>query len=132
MKVKAFILAVSAALLMIFVFGHGAVSQNAVNNESASNLFEKAGDTFSIVLDSNRTTGYKWDLVSISNRKIILYVRNEYKPVKTALIGAGGMEYWHFKAIKPGKAVVTMKYSRPWEKNKKPAIIRKFVIDIRK
>lgn len=130
MRTNIYIMVISTALLMVCFFGQGSMSQSVNYNESPSNILEKAGDVFSIALDSNRTTGYKWDLVSISDRKIVAYIRNEYKPVKTALIGSGGMEYWYFKAIKPGKAIITMKYSRPWEKNKKPAIIRKFVIEI--
>jgi predicted secreted protein len=29
-------------------------------------------------------------------------------------VGAGGKEFWNFKALKKGTSVLSMEYSRPW------------------
>ena len=41
-----------------------------------------------------------------------------YKLAKEAeheIVGAGGVDYFRFKALKAGEAEITMVYKRPWE-----------------
>ncbi len=77
----------------------------------------KAGREFSIKLQSNPTTGYKWRLTRPPDGKVLLLVRSEYeRPENAALAGSGGIEIWTFRALSPGKTSVTFQYIRPWEK----------------
>ncbi|MBI2907706.1 MAG: protease inhibitor I42 family protein [Chloroflexi bacterium] len=74
-----------------------------------------------VVLDSNVTTGFKWELTSISDSKVVEKVSNTYETLKQKrkegeppLPGAGGTEFWSFKALKKGTANISMEYSQPW------------------
>jgi len=75
------------------------------------------GQTYSMNLDSNPTTGYAWKLASPTNQVFTL-VTNYYEPRKNGkrLVGSGGVEHWTFKAIQKGRAELVLEYARPWEK----------------
>ena len=70
---------------------------------------------FIIALDSNPTTGYDWE--ESHDDSLLSLVDDEYKPDEKAagLVGAGGTQYFRFKAIKTGQTEITLVYRRPWE-----------------
>lgn len=70
---------------------------------------------FVIALDSNPTTGYDWEESHDGN--LLNLVDDEYKPDEKAagLVGAGGTQYFRFKAIKTVQTEITLVYKRPWE-----------------
>ncbi|MFC2025322.1 protease inhibitor I42 family protein [Chloroflexota bacterium] len=74
-----------------------------------------ANQEFIIALDSNPTTGYKWE-VSYDEGMLSL-VEEKYSPDAKAkgLVGAGGTQYFQFKALKTGKTEITLVYKRSWE-----------------
>jgi predicted secreted protein len=75
-----------------------------------------SGQLFTIVLDSNRTTGYQWQLANPVDPSILQKVNNIYKAPETNQAGAAGKEVWTFKAVGKGKTTVEFHYVRPWEK----------------
>jgi inhibitor of cysteine peptidase len=97
-----------------------------------------AGKEFSISLDSNRTTGYGWQLAKPVDEKVVKAVRNIYQEAAPAAkdgaprVGAGGKEVWTFKAVKPGKTAIEFKYVRPWEKDTPPVKTAKFQVEVTK
>lgn len=70
---------------------------------------------FIIALDSNPTTGYDWE--ESHDDSLLKLVVDEYKPDEKAegLVGAGGTQYFRFKALKAGQTEITLVYKRPWE-----------------
>ena len=86
---------------------------------------------FVIGLGSNPTTGYRWQ-ASYDDTAVAL-VESEYQQGKTAkegVVGAGGVEYFKFKALKKGQTEITLDYLRSWEKGS--SIEQKvFTIDIK-
>lgn len=75
---------------------------------------------FILKLKSNPTTGYSWSLKNY-NKNLIKPVTHYYKHPDTSLMGAGGFEFWTFKALapafqKPQELTISMIYIRPWEK----------------
>ncbi len=78
------------------------------------------GQEFAIELESNKTTGYQWQLAQPLSNSIIELLCDEYQVSKTGLIGAGGKEIWTFKSISSGETIISMKYIRPWEKDVPP------------
>ena len=70
---------------------------------------------FVIALGSNPTTGYDWE-VSL-DETILELVEKTYKPEKTEqnVVGAGGVDYFRFKALKAGETEITIVYKRSWE-----------------
>lgn len=92
----------------------------------------KVGDDFIIALKANRTTGYEWQIDKPLDGNKIKYKKFSYAPDETGLVGSGGMEEWRFEAVGAGRARVSFKYVRPWEKDVKPADKRSFGVDIKK
>ena len=91
----------------------------------------KAGEEFTITLESNPTTGYSWQLAEPLNEKIVKLVGSDHVPSRTDLVGAGGQENWTFRAVNKGSAKIALKYARPWEKDKPPAEKKTFLIKVR-
>ncbi len=93
------------------------------------------GGILQVGLNSNPTTGFKWELVQISDTAVLEKTGNIFETpmIKQQegappIVGAGGKEIWSFKALKPGTAVISMEYSRPWEGGEKG--INKFSLKV--
>ena len=79
------------------------------------------GKTFTLSLDSNPTTGYRWQLAKPLDEQHVKLITNEYQRPATRLMGAGGKETWTFKALTEGNTEIHLKYVRPWQTNSAPA-----------
>jgi inhibitor of cysteine peptidase len=79
-----------------------------------------AGSEFTLTLESNRTTGYQWQLAKSPDENVVQLVGNRYEVPDTRLIGAGGREVWTFKAVGKGNTEIHLKYVRPWETDVPP------------
>ena len=83
---------------------------------------------FAIALDSNPTTGYSWNvsydasLLSLEKEK---YQPSEKEP---GLVGAGGTQYYQFKALKAGSTEINLTYLRSWEEE--PIDQKVFTVEI--
>ncbi len=80
-----------------------------------------AGDTFTVTLCSNATTGFQWsESAQISDQTVVQQTGHEFvSPEKTGVVGAPGNEVWNFKALKKGTSTITLDYGRPWEGGEK-------------
>lgn len=74
------------------------------------------GQPFSISLDSNPTTGYRWGLAQPLDETILHLVHSAYQRGRPGLIGAGGTETWTFLPVCQGATTIAMEYRRPWER----------------
>ena len=85
---------------------------------------------FVIALGSNPTTGYSWQ--ESHDNTILELVEKTYKEeAKQGLVGAGGVEYFRFKALKTGKTEITLVYKRPWEEPTPQDVTKVFTINIK-
>ncbi|MFC2056555.1 protease inhibitor I42 family protein [Chloroflexota bacterium] len=76
----------------------------------------ETGDTLTITLCSNPTTGFQWsELANIIDKDILEQVKHEYTPPKSDIPGTSGKETWTFKGLKKGMTAITTEYSQPWE-----------------
>lgn len=75
----------------------------------------EVGETFTISLKSNPTTGYMWQPGFDS--EFLELVDSKFVPDATdpPLVGAGGIETFEFLALKQGQTRVKMIYKRAWE-----------------
>jgi predicted secreted protein len=89
-----------------------------------------SGQQFTIVLDSNRTTGYQWQLAHPVDEKILKQVSNSYEAPSNAMPGAGGKEFWIFQAVGKGKTTIDFEYVRPWEKTTPRATSTSFQVEV--
>ncbi len=107
------------------------VASNILEFSNPSLEIEVApGQHFTLVLDSNVTTGYHWEMISPKESTIIRLVRNKYRKSQTGLIGAGGKEVWLFEATGKGKTAINFRYIRPWEKDVPPAKVVTFKVNV--
>jgi inhibitor of cysteine peptidase len=95
-----------------------------------SPIHARAGEIFSITLDSNPTTGYQWKLANPLDEKALKLISSEYRMPETQMVGTGGKEAWTFKALSMGQATISFEYVRPWEKDREPAKKAIFKINI--
>ena len=71
---------------------------------------------FVIALDANPTTGYDWQ--ESHDEAMLELTEKTYELGKTAkqgMVGAGGVDYFTFKALKAGETKITIVYKRVWE-----------------
>ncbi len=80
-------------------------------------LTVESGSTWTIVLPSNRTTGYSWKLASLPNSASVESVSHKYEAGTGGMPGAGGDEHWTFHAVRQGESTLNFTYARPWEEN---------------
>ena len=85
----------------------------------------KAGEVFTVVLDSNATTGFTWtEQALISDGNILSQTGHEYVAPKSndadaPVAGMSGIEEWWFTAGQAGITTATMSYDRPWDGGEK-------------
>lgn len=81
--------------------------------DNSDNLEVKVGEEFTIKLESNPTTGYKWQ--PLFDNSILTFISSNFIPA-TKMFGAAGMQRFNFKATKAGRTSIELFYKRPWEK----------------
>jgi inhibitor of cysteine peptidase len=74
------------------------------------------GNTFTVALDANATTGYNWRQI-IKDTNVVAYVDNAYMATAAnpQVVGGGGTDTFTFKAVGKGTTIITLVYARPWE-----------------
>jgi predicted secreted protein len=108
-------------VIMIILCCSGmAVAGHEEYSDPAKPLKLTIGQECTIMLKSNRTTGYQWQLAEALNEGIIKLIITDYKRPEENLIGTGGKEIWILKAVGKGNTTITMVYVRPWEKETAP------------
>ncbi len=77
------------------------------------------GDTLTVKLKSNVTTGYSWSPAALPASLEQLENKNELG--KSGKVGEAGFQTFSFKAAESGEAQILMRYFRPFEKDKPAA-----------
>jgi len=92
-----------------------AVSEYLVSD---THIEVEKGQKFTIILESNPTTGFGWQLAKPLDESIVKFIDSEFRTLATKFPpppGTGGIEIWTFEAIGVGTTEVFMEYLRPWE-----------------
>jgi inhibitor of cysteine peptidase len=86
----------------------------AAYNQSDKNktVNAKTGETFTVTLDDNPSTGYAWN-VSVTSGLTI--VNDTYLPANTTLVGVPGLHVWRITANGTGNQSFGGIYRRPQE-----------------
>ncbi|HNZ83884.1 MAG TPA: protease inhibitor I42 family protein [Candidatus Pacearchaeota archaeon] len=102
-------------------------SGSSVDSQDSSEFMEVSqGNTFSVSLDSNPSTGYSWQ--AKYDQEYFELVEQKFE-TSSDLIGAGGKEIFIFKALKLGEKFIDFDYLRTWEKdNVEKSIVYKILI----
>ena len=110
---KFWVLAMTSIVAVSLLAGCGGGVQTYIDVEKT--ISTCVNQEFVIALDSNPTTGYGWE--ESHDENMLSLVEEEYEPDEKAegLVGAGGTQYFRFKALKSGKTEITVTYKRVWE-----------------
>lgn len=112
---KRLLITVAVALVATSLMA-GCVGEVKTYDDSGRPIDIGLNRQFVIVLGSNPTTGYSWQLTH--DESMLKLVEQTYKPaeeVKDSMVGAGGVEYFRFKTLKKGETEITLVYKQPWE-----------------
>ena len=112
---KKFLMLLTVAVIATCLVA-GCVGEVKTYTDSGQAISIGVNQQFVIALGSNPTTGYSWQ--ESYDEAALELVEKTYKlgeAAKQGMVGAGGVEYFRFKALKTGKAEITMVYKRPWE-----------------
>jgi inhibitor of cysteine peptidase len=79
------------------------------------------GDSFTVTLCSNPSTGLRWaELAEIGDPTVVeqvdhRFVSSSERGKKPPPPGTPGEEVWTFKALKESKSTLSVEYGQPWE-----------------
>lgn len=127
------LLATSLILLLlttVYIFsGCNITEKTYTENNNGDNLNLKINDVIKIRLESNITTGFRWNLSSKTDTNIVSLVSSDYKQASAdKKLGAGGYETFAFKATSKGSTTVILTYDKSWEEGVEP--LKTFEINI--
>ena len=89
--------------------------------DSGKTLTAKVGDRFTILLESNPTTGYMWKFAGPYDEHVAILCGDAYVAPSTQLVGAPGQQKLTFEVVGPGRTGIRLAYVRPWERDTPPA-----------
>lgn len=119
---KGKLLAMGLVLILSALIFSGCGSAKEVKldaNDNGRQVELQKGQTLVITLESNPTTGYRWEVVEIDESILRQMGEAEFKPESEAL-GAGGTETFRFEATNAGQMALKLVYHRPWEEGQEP------------
>ncbi len=87
--------------------------------EAGKQVALSVGESFSVVLTGNPTTGYQWELASLDTSIVKQVGAAAYEPSGTAM-GSGGQFTFQFKTVAAGQTTLKLIYHRPFEKKTPP------------
>jgi predicted secreted protein len=77
---------------------------------------EELGNDVIVELPSNPTTGYTWQFKDFDREAYQVKESGFTTPSEDSGSGAGGLQWWDIKFLKPGKYTLNLEYARSWEK----------------
>lgn len=114
-RMTAILTALAAAVLIISLGGCAVNGESAEYRDPSVPIVVEKGQTFTIVLESDPSTGYQWRLEKELDGDILVLESVEYEEPEAGLPGSSGEERWTFKAQGLGRAEIVLGYARPWE-----------------
>ena len=90
-----------------------------------------AGNEFKIVIESNPSTGYHWELIGDLDAAILEFVSKDYRASEPVMPGSGGNDVWVFKALAAGEATITLGYYPPSNDPVEPAQTVTFTVVVK-
>lgn len=91
--------------------------------DNGSQIKLAPGQDLTITLESNPSTGYRWEVVQIDESILQQVGEAQYAPSdpnQPPLPGQGGRETLRFKAVGTGRTTLQLAYRRAWEKDVEP------------
>jgi len=117
---RSVLLVVVVLIIGIALVGCAAGAGKTVTAADAGKSIEvKKGQTVSVTLEGNPTTGYLWQVAKI-DESVLKQTGDFDFDADSNLTGAGGKLTFHFETVGAGSTALQLVYKRPWEKDAKP------------
>ncbi len=88
------------------------------------------GETATIRLAANPTTGYQWEPAGAPDDAVIRVVSDHYEAEATEVVGSGGTQEIVIEGTGAGTTTLELRYVRPWEEGGTPAETATFEITV--
>lgn len=88
------------------------------------------GETATIRLEANPTTGYQWEPSAAPDDAVIRVVSDTYEAADSNVVGSGGTQEVVIEGTGAGTTTLEMRYVRPWEDGVAPAETATFDITV--
>ncbi|MBU0490493.1 MAG: protease inhibitor I42 family protein [Chloroflexi bacterium] len=111
------IMGIMAVIMVALALGAcmpGTGGQEITQADNGKTIEVNQGSEVKVVLVSNPTTGYSWQVAEV-DAKVLQQVGEAQFKADSDAIGAGGKETFTFKAAGAGQTTLKMEYKRPWE-----------------
>jgi inhibitor of cysteine peptidase len=120
-------------IVLLFMLSGCAFEMRLDANANGTQKEIQRGQVLFVTLDSNATTGYRWQVASIEPAVLRQVGEAEYKQswAMPGMVGVGGTETFKFEAVSSGMAKLTLNYVRSWEKDIAPAKTFSVTITVR-
>ena len=92
------------------------------------------GQTLSIVLPSNSSTGYAWTVGEFNEAVVSRaepFGEHVTNPHPESMVGVPGETHYRFVAQAPGQTTVVFKYGQAWNQSAEPADTATYAITVR-
>jgi inhibitor of cysteine peptidase len=99
------------------------VSMDDVLKQSSitQNVTLSVGNTLKVVLGSNYSTPYRWNIdAKVGDSSIVKQTDHEFVKPTTDMVGAPGTEVWTFSVLKAGTTTISTDYTSFVGRNNKP------------
>jgi inhibitor of cysteine peptidase len=107
-------------MLFAIVFSTAGCNSALTANDNGTTVTVKTGDTFTIKLEGNPSTGYTWEAKDLDTGILEQVGEAEFSGGAPGVVGSPGTLTLTFKALQPGTTTLTLVYHRPWEKDVEP------------
>ncbi len=117
---------ISMSILMLLLAACAGSTTSLTSSDNGKTVQAHVGDEINIALDSNPTTGYRWD-VEKSDGALLTLKQSNFAASSSA-IGSGGTQTLTFVAKSAGNVNLQLKYWRSFAGDK--SITRRFAATI--
>ena len=128
---KKFLILVTVTMVATCLLA-GCVGEVKTYVDSGQTIDIGVNQEFVIALGANPTTGYDWE-VSLDEAMLEMGEKT-YKTAEEAeegVVGAGGVEYFRFKALKAGGTEISLIYKRPQDASTPEHVTKVFTVKIK-
>lgn len=123
-----FFISVCAALTLLLL-PFAAHPLDLTERDSGKGVSVAVGETISLTLAGNPTTGFAWELAEI-DRAVLAPGPGPAFAADSSLTGAGGTFTFRLAALKAGSSAVKLSYRRPWETGVPPLRRVEFTVTV--
>lgn len=97
-----------ASLVGLLVACSGVREVAVGDDESARTVSAEPGEEFAILVETNASIGWEWEVTGMPDPAVATFVDRTYEADDPGAIGSGGTDAFRFRAVGPGETGVTL------------------------